>query len=110
MAMSISDCPKVVRFGKVAVLYTDRHGGGWYSAHHIEELVFDPEVVDMVERNENPVRIIEHCVEHYGNSHYYQCADDLAIEWIPEGSIFRIHEYDGRETVILQDDDDWIVA
>lgn len=110
LAISIPDCPRVIRFGKVAVLYTHEHGGGWYSAHKVEELLFDPEVVNMVERNESPSNIIDYCVKHYSNRHWYQSATDLAIAWIPQGSIFRIDEYDGREAVVLQDDDDWMVA
>ncbi len=110
MAISTPDCPRVIRFGKVAVLYANDYGGGWYTAHQIEELLFDPEVVDMVERKVNPTEIIEYCVEHYGNNKWFQNAPDLAIAWIPEGSIFRIDEYDGNESVRLQDDDDWIVA
>jgi hypothetical protein len=110
LAISIPDCPKVLRDGKVAVLYADDFGGGWYTAHQIEELLFDPEVVDMVERKVNPVEIIEYCVEHYGSDKWFQSAPDLAIQWIPEGSIFRINEYDGNESVRLQDDDNWTVA
>ena len=41
---------------------------------------------------------------------YWGGVDDLEIKWIPEGSLFRVDEYDGAERIVLQDDDDWMVA
>ena len=113
MAISIPDCPKVVRFGKVAVIYSPGHGAGWYSWHRIEELLFDPKLVDMIERGATEDEVEAYCEEHYQNEHksaYWGGVDDLVIKWIPEGSLFRIDEYDGAETIVLQDDDLWIVA
>jgi hypothetical protein len=40
---------KVVRDGKVAVIYSPHYGAGWYSWHGIPELLFDPAVVAMIE-------------------------------------------------------------
>lgn len=113
MAISISDCPKVTRFGRVAIIYSPQHGAGWYSWHRIEELLFDPELVDMIERGATGEEIGQYCMEHYETGdkpYYWGGADDLEIKWIPEGSLFRIDEYDGAESIVLQDDDDWIVA
>ena len=113
MAISISDCRKVIRFGRVAVIYSPQHGAGWYSWHQVEELLFDPELVNMIERGASTEEIQAYCAEHYekdNNVHYWGGADGLEIKWIPEGSIFRVSEYDGAERIILQDDDDWIVA
>jgi hypothetical protein len=39
---------KLVRDGKVAVLYSTGYGAGWYSWHGIEELLYDSVVVEMV--------------------------------------------------------------
>jgi hypothetical protein len=113
LAISISDCAKVVRFGKVAIVYSPQHGAGWYSWHRIEELLFDPNLVDMIERGADAEAMQAYCEQHYQDerqSAYWGGIDDLAIAWIPEGSIFRISEYDGSESIVLQDDDDWIVA
>lgn len=113
MAISISDCRKIVRFGKVAVIYSPGHGAGWYSWHHVEELLFDPEIVDLIERQATAEEIEQYCIETYQDKdkpYYWGGVDDLEIKWVPEGSIFRIEEYDGAEEIILQDDDDWIVA
>lgn len=113
MAISISDCAKVVRFGKVAVVYSPQHGAGWYSWHRIEELLFDPILVDMIERGAEPEEIEQYCKDHYdthNQTNYWGGTINLQIKWLPEGSIFRISEYDGSESIVLQDDDDWIIA
>ena len=112
MTIHISDCDKVIRFGKVAVLYSPGFGAGWFSWHHDERLLFDPAVVDMIERGADPSEIVEYCEDRYKDSDiaYWGGADDLTIMWLPEGAIFRIDEYDGNESVVLQDDDNWIVA
>lgn len=113
MGICIHDCAKVVRFGKVAVIYSPQHGAGWYSWHHIEELLFDPQIVDLIERGASAEEIEDYCIEHYSKEDktmYWGGTDDLEIKWISEGSIFRIEEYDGAESIVLQDDDDWIIA
>ena len=53
---------KVIRDGLVAVLYAPGFGAGWFSWHDIEDLVYDPVVVDMVEREEDPDNIVKYCV------------------------------------------------
>lgn len=113
MAISIPDCARVVRFGRVAVIHSPGHGAGWYSWHHIEELLFDPILVDMIERGADREEVQAYCELRYQDqdkSAYWGGLDDLAIAWIPEGSLFRIDEYDGAETIVLQDDDLWVVA
>jgi hypothetical protein len=34
----------------------------------------------------------------------------LAIDELPAGTLYHIHEYDGLETIMTQDDYDWSVA
>jgi hypothetical protein len=59
---------KVIRDGLVAVLYAPGFGAGWFSWHDIEDLVYDPVVVDMVEREEDPDNIVKYCVSKYSDS------------------------------------------
>ena len=35
---------------------------------------------------------------------------DLEIEWIPVGTEFRIHEYDGAENIELKEELNWFIA
>lgn len=103
---------RVVRDGKVAVLYSPGFGAGWstWADKEIRErLLFDPEVVAWVEGGKSgPLPDIE---SKYGDEYVYDGgASELRIRWVPLGARFRIHEYDGSESVILDDEDDWVVA
>ena len=99
---------KVIRNGNVAVLVSIGYGAGWYSwnTEH-KELLYHPKVVDMVENNRQSEIDEEWCEEQLGLHNIY-CggATDLTIKWIPQGTAFKIDEYDGAESIITQDDFD----
>lgn len=97
---------KVIRDGKVAVIFSFNFGAGWYSWHGIEELLFDPNVVKMIEDGESPHK---YCEELYKGI-YISSELNLAIAWIPEGSEFYIDEYDGREEIIFKESQSWLKA
>jgi hypothetical protein len=94
----------------VAVLYSPGFGAGWYSWHNVEELLYDPKVVDMVEEKTSAQTIELYCEEVYGNKSYYGGADDLQVKWLPIGTHFSIYEYDGAESIEVREEIDWIVA
>ena len=102
---------KVVRDGKVAVLVSPRFGAGWHSWNTGTEgsaLLFDPELVAAVEAK-NIHRIARRASE-IDPKTYLGGSDDLEIEWVPVGVKFKVIEFDGNETLIRSDDDDWITA
>lgn len=101
---------KTVRDGKVAVLVSHGFGAGWYSWHHIEALVFDPIVVDMVETGRQDE--IEGYVENKYPEEDPYCGgvDRLTVHWVPLGDRFRIDEYDGSETLVLESEEQWMTA
>ena len=101
---------KKIKDGMVAVLVSPRHGAGWYSWHHVEKLLYDPKLVDMVEEKTSAQTIELYCNEVYGNKAYYGGADDLEVKWILVGTHFRIHEYDGAETLEIREEIEWMVA
>jgi len=35
---------------------------------------------------------------------------DLVVHWVPVGTAFRIHEYDGAESIEIKDEMNWVVA
>jgi hypothetical protein len=96
--------------GLVAVLYSPGFGAGWYSWHNIEELLFDPKVVDMVQEKTSAETIELYCQEVYGAKSYYGGAEDLEVTWVPTGTQFIVDEYDGAETVTVMDKVNWVTA
>ena len=101
---------KVVRNGLVAVLVSPGFGAGWSSWNPLKpELLFDPAVVAMVEDGTNAETITAYCEAKYPDG-YFGGVTDLEIQWIPVGTQFRIHEYDGSETLELKDVLPWITA
>ncbi len=101
---------KKVKDGMVAILVSPHHGAGWYSWHYVEELLYDPKVVDMVEEKTSAKTIELYCETVYGKNHFYGGAEDLEVMWIPVGTHFYIREYDGYETLEIRETIDWIVA
>lgn len=102
---------KVIRDGNVAVLYSPGFGAGWYTwnSEH-PELVFDPTIVAMIEQGRPDHEIEAHVVTKYGADIYCGGLGDLAIRWVPVGAQFRIDEYDGNESVVLNQEDNWLTA
>lgn len=100
---------KKIKDGKVAVLFSPGHGAGWYSWHSIEELLYDPKLVDMVEDKTSVQTIELYCKTVYGD-HYYGGAEDLEVAWLPIGTPFRIFEYDGYESIEVRDEIIWKIA
>jgi hypothetical protein len=101
---------RVIENGKVAVLVSPNYGAGWFSWHDVEELLFDPVVVEMV-RNDRHEEIDSYVARAYPDDNVYTGgALDLMIEWVPMGQRFRINEYDGYESIVLESEEYWLTA
>ena len=105
---------KVIRDGKVAVIVSPAYGAGWSTwtlgGRDIQDfMLFDSTLVDMIERGVSVETIEEHVTSMYPET-YCGAADNLTIEWLPVGTSFRIHEYDGSESVEIRDDIQWTIA
>lgn len=101
---------KVVRDGKVAVVY----GYNWFTSHGYEELVYHPEIVDLIEQNKMS-KITEDLVAEILNMDKEDCpsivgAIDLAIDWIDEGTTFTIQSREGEEFVIPYNEFRWLTV
>ena len=108
---------KVIRDGKVAVLYSPGYGAGWsrqcWDEKDREILVFHPLLVEMVESGRESLITDEWMKEHFGEElGYIYCggAEQLEIEWLPVGTRFVIDEYDGFETIHVLDDIKFMTA
>ena len=99
---------RVIRDGRVAVIFSPGYGSGWYTSHNIEALIFDPSIVSWIEAEEQD-KILNYMTLKYPNV-YLGTLDDLRIAWIPEGTEFVIDEYDGSESISFKDKVSWITA
>ena len=100
---------KVIKDRKVAVLYSPGFGAGWYSWNkEHKEMLFDPNIVHWVlaDKKEN---ISAYAILKYPDT-YLGGLEDLTVIWIPEGTAFRVDEYDGSESVEVKEDMDWMIA
>lgn len=98
---------KVVKDGKVAVLISNGWGAGFHTWGAPLEAIFDPTLVDLIERQQYKDAI------KYVESTYpddVTAVEDLVVQWIPEGAKFIIMEYDGNESIAILDDVKWITA
>jgi len=102
---------KVERDGKIAVIYSPGYGAGWFTWTGLEDILFDPVIVEMIETEKDADSIVEYCKKTYGEDHYFfGVMDDLAIEWVDKGTEFIVHEYDGSERIMFKSDFNWITA
>ena len=96
---------KVIRDGKVAVIISAGWGAGWSTWHGHKELIFHPKLVELVESGQHnqdniSTLLIELLSEKEAEHVYLGGVEDLTIQWIPEGTKFKIEEYDGSEYII----------
>jgi len=101
---------KVIRDGRVAVLVSPGFGAGWSTWNRdVPELLFDPAIVQMVGDGTRHDTIELYCEAKYPNQ-YFGGASDLTVVWVPVGTEFIIDEYDGAESIIFKNQEQWITA
>jgi hypothetical protein len=110
---------KVIRDGKVAVLYSPGFGSGWFTWNTEHPgLLYDTAVVQWVEagkpRGDKLSELELYLKDKYHGMyvHMYIGSNmaDLEIAWLTIGTQFRITEYDGNEGIEIQKDVSWQVA
>jgi len=111
----VNEMEKVIRDGKVAVLISPSWGAGWYTWHDMEELIYHPKLVEMVENNQREEITEGFIAELLGiidedNMPYIGGAEDLVIQWVPVGTEFMIEDYDGYESIRLKEATVWLTA
>ena len=100
---------KLIDNGKVAVLYSPGFGAGWSTWNQqVPEILFDPAIVVFVEKDQWAE--LETFVTLKYPGLYKGGIKDLAIAWVPEGTLFKVNESDGSESIELKDSDSWILA
>jgi hypothetical protein len=101
---------KVYEGESTKVLISPNFGAGWSTWNYdIPELLFDPEIVRMVEDGTSFETIEAYCNAKYPTG-YFGGSDDLKVRLVKTGSDFIIHEYDGAESIQLKDEMKWLQA
>ena len=107
---TVNKMEKVVLDGKVAVLVSHGFGAGWSTWNYqYPEMLFDPVIVKMLDDGKSQDEILAYCAVKYPEG-YFGGIDDLTVHWLPVGTHFRIHEYDGSESLEVKEDMHWEVA
>lgn len=100
---------KLIEDGKVAVLYSPGFGAGWYTWNMtVPQILFDPAIVRFVEKEKFDE--LATYVELKYPDIYKGGMRDLKVTWIPEGTLFRVEDYDGSESIELKESENWLVA
>ena len=100
---------KVIRDGKVAVIYHPGFGAGWYTWNDdYKELMYHPQLVQKVLDDEQKDLTEEWVKSILGIAKdKYICvlaAGGLEIKWLDVEQDFRIKEYDGSEDIVTISD------
>lgn len=107
---------KVIKDGKVAVCFSPNYGAGWSTwanEKHRETLLFHPAIVNMVLNKKQEEITKAWMAKNLGEEYkdvYLGGVCDLEVEWIDEGTLFKIHEYDGWESIEYYDIEDYFMA
>lgn len=101
---------KLIVNKQVAVLYSPNTGAGWYTwnDHTYPEILFDPAIVKLV--LEGRFDELATYVELKYPDIYTGGMRNLQVGWVNQGSKFRVVEYDGSESIEIEDDIDWLIA
>jgi hypothetical protein len=96
---------KWVKDGMVAVLVAPGYGSGWASnaaSKNRSAMTFDPELAKAIE-NKEPFSTIKEIADRKFPHEYQYGLESVTVEWIPQGTTFYIHEYDGSEYIVTID-------
>lgn len=99
---------KIIKNGKVAVLYSPGYGAGWHFWNkRCEECIFDGDIVNLVESGASADAIEKAALRKWPDG-YWGGARDLKIAWLDKGALFRISEYDGFESIEFNYNCEWV--
>ena len=99
---------KLIKDGCVAVLVSSGYGAGW-STWGSDEMLFDPVIAQALLDKLFEDEILELAQARYPDESILGL-DGLYVRWVPVDKRFRIEEYDGAESLRLEEDYDWMVA
>lgn len=102
---------KIIKGGKTAVLYSPGFGAGWstWADDNIREsMCMNAEIVQAVLDGDKK-KAAEVARRLHPNV-YTGGAEDLTVEWVPQGEAFEVTEYDGNENVVVIGQQKYMIA
>lgn len=112
----MAEVNRYIKDEKVAVAYSPGYGAGWATWANqdvMETLLFHPDIIQMILDDRAEEMNNDWLIEHFGETFknvYCGGNDQLEVEWLPIGTLFRVHEYDGSESIVILDDDIYFKA
>lgn len=112
---------KLIKDGKVGVVLAKSFDSeGWYTSHEDLQLLFLPELVNLIESDEykNALyseRLVYKLLTDIGFHGFTGDANGLVVEWLSVNAQFKIKTKDSilrgyYDEVVFVKDDNWIVA
>lgn len=93
---------------QIGILVSRGYGAGW-STWNSPECALDQELAAAIEA-ELPYEQIEEIAKRNWPTNYLGGLAKCEVEWVDEGTPFRIEEYDGNESIRFPSDYNWQVA
>jgi hypothetical protein len=92
------------------VLISRGFGAGWSTWNYDwPEMAFDPEIIELVEK-EASIDVIDKLASIKYPNAYLGAIVALEVVLVKTGTEFIIHEYDGSESIQTKDDFTWLQA
>jgi len=86
----------------VGIIYSPGFGAGW-STLGAPEMALDQELAHAIDQGLDHDKLVEIAEKNWPDEYrggLYQCV----VEWVKHGQEFRIDEYDGDESLVLEND------
>jgi len=94
---------------KVGIIYSPGFGAGW-STWGEKSMAIDQDLAKAIASGTD-ISELEHMASVKWPDHYLGGLEDCVVEWVDEGIMFHISEYDGNESIMFKDDNEvWTVA
>ena len=102
---------KLIKNDMVAVIISPGYGAGWstWNWEFKDFLLFDSGLADLILNNATKDKLLSYATLKWPDASLLGI-DKLTVEWIPQGTAFRINEYDGNESIEIRDEINWHIA
>lgn len=93
---------------KVGIVYSPGYGAGW-STWGVPEMALDQELAHAIQDG-LPFEELEAIAERNWPDEYFGGLRGTRVRWVDPGTLFKIEEYDGNESITFCEENCWMVA